>query len=417
MRAITGFPLKRIQTTKSVLGDLFPDLPWYGYWLQDQLRLQPSSMFEALMEFDCRSEERLANTFLPLCKKLSCIVKETDGASIAGIVDVLSGDGIFIARGDDDISESAISLVFAILGWLTMLYRPDILSCSPAEFCIMDEMDGHRGDGHMGLKQDRRASRKNLRRFLLGFGLMVPQANYNAFEEEGKIRLFDKLTSVEPSTLNAFLLTTIGGLSIEWTDSLACHLELDKVGKTVYLSRYPSFCLSNLKGSGADTGILRACGSKPSDRLLWGSDQDVSQLLEEVLLSYRLLFGQDKRSRRLFHKLNPFLDTPSNSRDELLSQLCSAKDLDGSLGLSQHDAYELAKDFPHIRTKLVRLSNHLTQRRPRSWAELWVDNRDSASWLTFWAVIIIGAVGLFLAFIQVVLQAVQVAFQLQHPGS
>jgi hypothetical protein len=40
---------------------------------------------------------------------------------------------------------------------------------------------------------------------------------------------------------------------------------------------------------------------------------------------------------------------------------------------------------------------------------IWKDKRDSAHWLTFWAVIIIGGAGLLLGFMQVLLQAIQLA--------
>jgi hypothetical protein len=108
---------------------------------------------------------------------------------------------------------------------------------------------------------------------------------------------------------------------------------------------------------------------------------------------------------------------PANLRDDLLVRLCTSKASQAPFELIQRDAYELARDFPHLRTRLVRLTNYLNQRKPRSWAELWVDNRDSASWLTFWAVIVIGGIGLLLAFIQVILQIIQLAFQLKHPDA
>ena len=57
-----------------------------------------------------------------------------------------------------------------------------------------------------------------------------------------------------------------------------------------------------------------------------------------------------------------------------------------------------------------------TRKNQRSWKELWLDKRDSASWLTFWAVLVIGGLGILLALIQVVLQVVQVATELKGSG-
>jgi hypothetical protein len=373
-------------------------------------------MFDSLTGFDYESEDSLTSTFLPLCSKVSSIIKQSTTPSINTIVQSLLEDGSISAGDGYENLDSAASLVFAIIGWLTMLYRPDVLSCPSTEFCIADEMDGHHSGSHMSLKQDRIGSSKRLSDFLLGFGLMLPPANYHILEDAEEIKLYDKLKSVEPSTLNLFLLTTIGGVSVEWTDSLACHLELDKDARLIYMFRYPSFCWSNLHDAEAESSTIHACASDVPDNHHWGTKQDVTQLLEEILLSYRLLIGQNIRSRRLFQKLSPFQGMPANFRDDLLVQLCTSKD-SVPLGLVQRDAYELARDFPHLRTRLVRLDHHLNQRKPRSWTELWLDNRDSASWLTFWAVIIIGGIGLLLALIQVILQIVQIAFQIQHPNS
>ncbi|KAI8950795.1 hypothetical protein F4801DRAFT_590148 [Xylaria longipes] len=412
-----SFRLKRARTPRDALFGIFPDIPWYGRWLQEQLRLQPSSMFDCLPGFDCEHDESLTKRFLPLCSKVSKIIKDSDASSIDSIVESLLREGSISAGDEHQHLDSAATLVFGIIGWLTMLYRPDSLSCPSTEFCIADEMDGHRGDGHMSLKQGRMGSSKRLPDFLLGFGLMLPPANSHAIADAEEMKLYDKLKSVEPSTLNLHLLTTIGGVSVEWTDCLACHLELDKDARLVYLFRYPSFCRANLPNAGTEAGILHACASDGLDNDYWVTKQDVSQFLEEVLLSYRLLFGQNIRSRRLFQKLSPFQGMSLNDRDELLTQLCTSKDSNMPFGITQRDSYELARDFSHLRTKIVRLNNHLNERKPRSWTELWLDNRDSASWLTFWAVIIIGSIGLLLAFIQVILQIVQLSYQLQHPGS
>lgn len=201
-----------------------------------------------------------------------------------------------------------------------------------------------------------------------------------------------------------------------WSDCLACHLELDKDTGVLYVFRYPSFCIASLKNRSAqDTNrsVIHSCASSVPRNSHWATPQDVTELLEEAVLSYRLLFGQHPRSRKLFRKLRPFKDVPLEGRDDFLSDLCGEKAIDPSLGIGERDSYELARDFPHLRTRLFRLSTYLNERKPRRWRELWLDNRDSASWLTFWAVILIGGMGLLLAFIQVVLQIAQLAISLR----
>ncbi|KAI0199002.1 hypothetical protein F4808DRAFT_451636 [Astrocystis sublimbata] len=408
---------KRARKSIGALSGLLSNLPWYGRWLQEQLRLQPSSMFECLPGFDCESDEYLTEIFFPLCSKILGILKDQDAPSIDSIVESLWKEDSIIAGDKHQYLASAATLVFGITGWLTMLYRPDSLSCPPSEFCIMDEMDGHQGESHMSLKQSRMGSSKRIPEFLLGFGLMLPPANFRPVVDVEELKSYDSLQTVEPSTLNLFLLTTIGGVSVEWTDCLSCHLELDKNARIVYLYRYPSFCEANIRNDVTGAGAIHACASVSPNSHYWGTRRDVLQLLEEILLSYRLFIGQNIRSRRLFRKLSPFQGMSFIVRDDLLFKICSNKDLNASLGITQRNSYELAKDFPHLRTRLVRLNSHLNQRKPRSWSELWLDNRDSASWLTFWAVIVIGGIGLFLAFVQVIFQIVQLVYQLQAPDS
>ncbi|KAI0157225.1 hypothetical protein GGR57DRAFT_461285 [Xylariaceae sp. FL1272] len=408
-----GFRLKKFHTTRSVSCSVFPDLPWYRWWLRNQLSIQPRSLFDCLSEFDPGNEDNLNKIFLPLHHKIADLIASSDTLTIDKVVGLLLDDGSIDAGNDYQNLGSAVSLVFAIIGWQTMLYRPDILSCPKDQLCIVDEMDGHHGESHMSLKQDCIASSKHLADFLLGFGLMLPPSNYHVLADAEEIKTYDRLKTVDPSTLNAFLLTSIGGVTIKWTDSLACHLELDKDSRVLYIFRYPSFCWSNRE---ATKSVLLSCASATPGNSHWSTMQDIHQLMEEVVLSYRLLFAQSVRSRRLFQKLSPFENLPFGARDDLLASLCISKDFNLPPGVIQRDAYELARDFSHLRTRLMHLSIHLNERKPRSWTELWLDNRDSASWLTFWAVLIIGGIGLLLAFIQVALQVVQVAYQFQHPN-
>ncbi len=141
----------------------------------------------------------------------------------------------------------------------------------------------------------------------------------------------------------------------------------------------------------------------------WASESDISGLLNEILLSYRLLFGQDKEARKLFRSLKPFEDLPKEAHDPLLASLCGRKSFDAFELGEQHMTYRVAHDFPMLRCRLASLKMQLSVSKPRGWGELWRDRRDSAHWFTFWAVIIIGGAGLLLSFLQVVLQIVQVA--------
>ncbi|KAI1407009.1 hypothetical protein F5Y13DRAFT_195811 [Hypoxylon sp. FL1857] len=411
--------MKASQSVRRASGEGLPNLPWYSCWLESQLSQQPKELYACVEGFDEEARGGSFDRIKPLYVRISDIIISNDSPSVNNIVEKLLEDGSILASEEVQGLQSAMDLVFSMIGWQTMLYRPDVFSSPPSQFCIADEMDGHRGESHICLKQSRASSSKRLPDFLLGFGLMLPPRNYHTFEDDEEIKIFNRLKSIDPSILNAHLLTTIGGITVSWSDCLACHLELDKNSRTLYIFRYPSFCLATLKNQSADgnvRSVIHSCASDVPSNTHWASSQDVTELLQEIILSYRLLFGKHLKSRKLFRKLHPFKHVPFDGRDDFLSKVCGENELDPSLGIGERDNYELARDFPHLRARLVRLSAYLDERKPRSWKELWLDNRDSASWLTFWAVIIIGGIGLILAFLQVVLQIVQLAMAVRQPN-
>lgn len=62
-------------------------------------------------------------------------------------------------------------------------------------------------------------------------------------------------------------------------------------------------------------------------------------------------------------------------------------------GCEERESYDLARDFPMYRSRLVALSQCVSQQAPRTWKDLWRDKRDSAGWFTFWAVLFMGGLG------------------------
>jgi hypothetical protein len=53
--------------------------------------------------------------------------------------------------------------------------------------------------------------------------------------------------------------------------------------------------------------------------------------------------------------------------------------------------------FPIFETRLRELRHYMDSRKPRGLSQLWKDNRDSLNYYTFWGVIILGGLGVFLA--------------------
>lgn len=366
-----------------------------------------------MLDLDFQTNCDLPKSFLNLWKHVWREVTDLDSSTPRTVADIAVrlGDQVNLPRNIQ--LEDAVNLVFAVLGWQTMLYRPDTGSCSPSQLAIVDETNGHRGQAHMSLRQSTSTCSKPLHEFLVGFGVMLPCRNFSALRSDDDQKAFREFNDISGDSFNAHFLTTVGGVQIRWIDNLSCHLEFDSSSNTLYLFRYPSFCIANLLASERRQHAvpIHACAS-PNPVPHWGTVEDVGQLLHEILLSYRLLFGQSKGSRRCFRTMEPFLNVPVEGRDKVLDVICGKKTIGIAYELPERGTYDLRQDFPVLRSRLVVLMRRLSTKTPQTWKELWRDRRDSASWFTFWIVLIIGGIGIFLAFVQVVLQVVQIAVQM-----
>ena len=276
--------------------------------------------------------------FISLWREVSILASISE-PSVDSIVAHLLNKKL-ISIGDDARALSgARNLVFAIIGWQTMWYRPDMGSCPRNQLAVVDETGGYREYAYMKLRQEQSASRKGLDEFLLGFGVLLPCRDFSAVASDDDKKALATIKVLSADTFNAYLLTTVGGIRIQWTDSLACHLEVDADSKTLYLFRFPTFCSINLLVQENDKTktTLHSCAASPGVASLWATHDEVNDLLRETLLSYRLLFGQNKASRQLFRSLTPFEDLPNECSDYSLSALCYRKQSNHAIRLRELD--------------------------------------------------------------------------------
>lgn len=393
-------------------------IPWYDWWMRQQLDGQPNELFSVIPDYDSQSEEVRMRSFMTIWHEILDQMTMQGPTTIDTIITHLANIKMLHLSTISESLPNARNLVFAIIGWQTMLYRPDMRSCSLSQLAIADETDGYRGEAHFCLRQSQSACKKLLPDFLMGFGVLLPPSKFSAYSSEVDKNAFREIKTAAAESFNAHLLTCIGGITITWIDCLACHLEYDVSSSMLYLFRYPSFCLANLleRSDLPPKTAIHACAAAHSTRAPWAGKDEVSQLLQEIVLSYRLLFGQNKASRHYFRSIKPFSGIPQEGRDQVLTALCGQKQLQIRYQVQEREIYDLTRDFPVLKSRIAVLFRHLSTKRPRTWRELWRDKRDSASWFTFWAVLIVGGIGLTLALIQVILQIVQVALQIKQMG-
>ncbi|KAI3551736.1 hypothetical protein CABS01_04533 [Colletotrichum abscissum] len=124
--------------------------------------------------------------------------------------------------------------------------------------------------------------------------------------------------------------------------------------------------------------------------------QNYITLEQEVLVSYRLLFGQSARAKKEVDKL-PRGIWPVGCRDFEQEKLLES------------DVYSAQSDFPRLGYRLINLQRFSLRHKPRRLTDLWRDRRNPLQWYTFWAVLWVGGAGIILDIIQTILAGVQVA--------
>ena len=111
------------------------------------------------------------------------------------------------------------------------------------------------------------------------------------------------------------------------------------------------------------------------------------EFLREVLLSYRLIFGQDRRAWKAFRKLwkrtdGVFGDGGAKACDPLLERLCGHSWQDEIQLYEELDAHDVpnhyspSQDFPFLGRRLLRVQDFTKMQNPQDWRVLWSDRRD-----------------------------------------
>lgn len=119
--------------------------------------------------------------------------------------------------------------------------------------------------------------------------------------------------------------------------------------------------------------------------------EDASEYHREILLSYRLFFGQDKPSYSDFHRYCA-VSQDQEYPDPLLPTLCGAywespeakKIYDLIDADDPSPEYIPSAHFPFIGQRLLELQNYVKARNVGNVRSIWHDKRNPTAWWTFW---------------------------------
>ena len=154
----------------------------------------------------------------------------------------------------------------------------------------------------------------------------------------------------------------------------------------------------------------------------------VEHLLQEILLSYRLLFGQDRKSRKLFRTIeHKNLKESLQWEDPLLGVLCGEKFnstikqyplrfwpetcLSNDNQLLEQAVYIDTTDFPIFRNRLKIIQEFCLRQSPSRVRDMWRDRRNPLQWYAFWAVLWIGGITIVIAILQLIVALIQLGVQ------
>jgi len=336
------------------------------------------------------------------------ITRSQDNLSIDEILEkLIEEDALTSDSGSSNVSVAQRRLVFAMLGWQSMLFLPAI----DARWSTNLNIYRAPGQPNSGLVFDDWSvsidlTDRPLAILLKAFGNLLParsRSSDNVASELAK-QAFSWI-SLSPSDTNAYLLHTLLRVNIRWVDTLSLHLDYDKATRSLSIFRHPSFCVAMLQSKGAIYSFA-SIELYPVDPR--ATSEDITHFLHETLLSYRLLFGQAKASRRFFRNMLKSETVLSCNPDPLLRLLCLDQYFAHSFVPPDRTVYVTARDFLVLGPRVERLADELRVAKPKSLVDLLHDRRDTLQYWTFWFVAIIGGAGILLGVLQVMLATIQV---------
>ncbi|TLD09705.1 hypothetical protein PspLS_11344 [Pyricularia sp. CBS 133598] len=401
--------IKRSKRNILILGhfNISLDKNWYASWIKQRLKDLPPSLLE--IEVSGVPLGR-PGSYKRLAQAIDQFALRMEGTSVNDIIEHLYETNVL--RKDQHVSSTSYRvLVFACLGWQSMLFLPAFNVCSFAELAIYyDDNQPNSGLVFDTFRVPSHLSDRPLSILLKAFGHILPAGPTRALSLPTEtLKSVASWKALWPEEINVYLLQVLLRVRLRWVDCLALHLDYDKSTQTLCLFAYPSICASMLDSHGtifAFASIETNAADPRADR------GEIDCFLREVLLSYRLLFGQCPKSRRLFRSIGPSAQIFQYGPDTLLQQLCTNKQLSqAGIGWVPDDraVYYASKDFSILRDRVELISNELEKVRPRSMGDLVHDKRDAVQYWTFWSISIIGGINIVLSLTQIILQCLQLA--------
>lgn len=390
----------------------------FEVWLRHIVDNGAQKRFSAILRPDFHARSESPTRVIRLLCEVAEQLRRTEETSIKHIIAVLGGNGVL---KESALSKDQIRCIFASVGWLTMLYKPDT-----SEECEPLTIAPDRASYFLCSTLDTGFAQRSVAEMLRNYGDILPMR-----------KTIDTSAPAEPppkalqvASLNIATLQRMANMKIEWIDDISGHLDFQPSGPVLKLLRYPSFCHLHM----ADRSVLSRYVKTETERILTDPNSvltsyydhfqkpdgfTVGNYMREILLSYSLLFRFDSDAQKVYRNKERKRAGAAGHRDPLLDALCMGRNVHVSLRLLYwlttpvKESFDAASDFPILSSRLSRVQDYIDSIQPNRISSLWRDKRDILRWYTFWAVVILGGFNVLIATVQAALSAAQVKLALQ----
>lgn len=361
----------------------------------------------------------IATVVFETMEQIAILMQTLGGISIFEIVRELEKRSLF----KEEVRPLAGQVVFHMIGWMTGLWDPASDPTAKRLWLRKRTRQARRlGSAYkLAIRNssvDSSAADLSLHVLLARFGKLIPAPELAWGDDLGGC-IESGREYVIATFVSLCALKTIAGFEIEWTNTLAQHLEYETNRRVLHVFSHPSICLTLYRGQ--DNSVISKLYEEQRDELseesykfltTWSPKIGIEDYLVEVILSYRLIFGHDRRSRAAVgEELKRMNIADHGPPDPLLEILCTRnrhsaeiKELHSLLESREFETYIALEEFPFLGRRLVDLQRISMIQRPNSLTRLWRDRRNVNAWFTVWAVVLIGGLTLVFQLLQLVFQ-------------
>ncbi|RDW65489.1 hypothetical protein BP5796_10181 [Coleophoma crateriformis] len=389
---------------------------WYIRYLNSKVRSSWEVLYLPILEGVANgdSKDDVSSSDLSVAFKLHVAILaelRKDKVGLVQIVDALYNKDLLHDDKEDKDGErlKAIQLVFTAIGWISSLYTPhnpadtptNCLQLQPVVESSPNVQSSRLSQNHTSkvfrsiCEKIEDAGDEKFYSLIKKFSPeIIPKYGRTSQLGRGSPLGTPRMTlqpledAIEQRLVCFATLKSLGNIAIKWVDNTRQHLVFDPRGKVLYLFGKPSICLIHAV---KNTSVLAKMfeNSAGNNFMFRDPDQhdDAKLFYREILLSYRLLFGQNYKSYNGFT-----IPKETEMQDPLLKVLCSQSYEDDEpseiyfLIDANHPArtYCARNDFPFLGERLLKIQGHVRDLRPHSIREIWNDTRDLPYWWAFW---------------------------------